>query len=115
MIARQDRATGPLLGHALIDEAADALLLFGGGAASVGVVAEENPSSFPAARPPGGAFFLQIGGFFRAAVVSPASARFPMTVATCLAVRHRTVPGGSTPPVRILIICSGFFAIGRRA
>src|SRR5215208_6302126 len=60
-------------------------------------------------------FFLQTSAFYRASTVSPASARFPVTMGMRLAIGHRAVPGETSLPTGIYAICSGFSCTGRRA
>jgi hypothetical protein len=68
-----------------------------------------------AARMPSSTFFLLEPTFYRAIVVSPASARFPVTIGFRLDIGHRAVPGETSPPTGIYAICRGFSATGRRA
>src|SRR5919112_1820966 len=71
--------------------------------------------SISAARLPGSTFFLQTSAFYRAITVSPASARFPVTMGMRLAIGHRAVPGETSSPTGICAICSGFLSTGQRA
>src|SRR5919107_441799 len=71
--------------------------------------------SMAAARLPDSTFFLLERTFYRAITVSPASARFPVTMGVRLAIGHRAVPGETSSPTGIYAICSGFLSTGQRA